>query len=294
MRLQPSESRMMPEISAAQATKISLSQGLSLKLGEVVTDTQPYATSRLQRGLLLLDGDTLLSEEAVGFGVPVIKLGLRAIFPSEAAFDIHAGSSGTFIEARFRLNLVERFSRQNGGEVGSSFFYSVKDLLAAAIRRLPPTRSVLTTASSWLRHVFGWQTTYKDGDIDMEVTVNYHIEPPTGKIAFEVDCGNHSGEISEVVLMHEQGARSFDQYEDSAGIILKGHQIGPWDEVYAAEAWFASSASKILFKVERVGGMRLFRGRELIGKRLAWTGFGYSFHPAVQNNRHEITITKRA
>ena len=277
-----------------EGTKISLAQGLSLKLGKPVESAQPYATSRLQWGLLLLDGDTLLSEEAVGFGVPVIKRGLQAIFPGEAVFDIQEDKSCTFIQARFRLNLVERFSRRKDGTVGSPLFYSMKDLFAAAIRRIPASRAVLTTASSWLRQVFGWETLYTDAGYESEITVNYSVKPAEGKIVFETDCSNLRSDITEVVMMHEQGAHNFDHYQDSSGVMLIGDHIGPWEEVHAAEAWFTSSTSKIMFKVGKVPGMRLFRGRELIGTRLAWAGFGYSFHPSNRNSRHEITVIKRA
>ena len=45
---------------------------------------QVYPTSSLQRGLLLVHGGLELSGEGVGFGVPVLKRGARAVFAGDA------------------------------------------------------------------------------------------------------------------------------------------------------------------------------------------------------------------
>ncbi len=39
----------------------------------------------------------------------------------------------------------------------------------------------------------------------------------------------------------------------------------------------------------RSAAPRLYRGRELIGARLAWSGFGYSFPPALGGFGYELT-----
>ena len=88
--------------------------------------------------------------------------------------------------------------------------------------------------------------------------------------------------LTEVIVMNEQGAHFFDQYRDSSGARLSGKEIGCWDEVTAEEASFASSTHRVAFNLPQVPGARLFRGRELIGSRLAWAGFGYSFPPTLQ------------
>ena len=92
--------------------------------------------------------------------------------------------------------------------------------------------------------------------------------------------------------MHEQGARSFDAYHDSSGVQLQGREIGLWDEVRAREAWFESSTHRVSFKVGTMPGARLFRGRELVGSRLAWAGFGYSLPPAFGSMQHQLTISR--
>jgi hypothetical protein len=273
---------------------IPLAQNLSLTITMPASGRIPYATSRLQRGLLLLDGDAQLSEEAVGFGVPVLKRGLQAIFPGGAQFTVEQTGPRMLVRANFKLNRVERLTGPKQGNVGSPWFYALKDLLAATIRHLPATRAPLTATSSWLRQVFGLETSYVDAGFETEVAVTYGIDGPAGKIRFEVDCSSLPPDVSEVVLMHEQGAHIFDRYQDSSGLNLQGDEIGCWDEVRAAEAWFESSSHRLAFRLRMVEGAQLFRGRELIGSRLAWAGFGYSFPPALRGMHHEIGIFRIA
>jgi len=96
--------------------------------------------------------------------------------------------------------------------------------------------------------------------------------------------------ITEVIVMNEQGAHYFDQYHDSTGASLAGKEIGCWDEVAASEAGFASSNQRVAFTLPRVPGAQLFRGRELVGSRLAWAGFGYSFPPAISRFNYSVKI----
>jgi hypothetical protein len=275
-------------------TTIPLSQGLALQFSNEPSEAQVFATSRLQRGLLLLDRKQPLVEEAVGFGVPVLKRGLRTIFPGSAHFRVQPDGPGLLIIADFKLNLVERFKQGSEGIVGNAWLYAMKDVLAAVIRRAPVMRGPLTAASSWLRRTFGWNTAYEEAGFETSVTVTYGLAAPAGKIQVGIDCSRVRSDVTEVVLMHEQGASTFDRYQDSSGLRLQGDEIGCWDEVGAAEAWFESSRRKLAFRLGRVEGARLFRGRELVGSRLAWAGFGYSFAPSLRTMQHELRISRLA
>lgn len=276
-----------------QAT-IELSPGLALVISDASPTSPRYATSGLQRGLLLLDHGEPLCEEAVGFGVPVLKRGLQAVFPGSAIVDVQQHGASHVVRIAFRLNRVERLSRPADGIVGGSAFYAIKDLLAAAIRRLPASRRLLTGASSRLRRLFGWETSYTDAGFQTDVTVTATVEPAAGALHFDVDSSRVPGDVTEVVVMHEQGARFFDRYQDSSGLRLQGDQIGCWDEVSAASAWFESTSHRLAFKLGQADSARLFRGRELVGSRLAWAGFGYSFRPPVRHIHHELSIARLA
>jgi hypothetical protein len=269
-----------------------LFQGLSLKIGDNLTGRKEYPTARLQKGFLLLDQGLELAEEAIGFGVPVLKRGLQTIFPGAVALTWQRRGSTWEITALFKLNLVEKISRGGNENLENRLVYSVKNLLAAVIRHLPVFRGPLTTISSKLRRMFNWETTYADAGFSTVVKMLYTIEEKTEKIIFEIDTSDLVPSITEVVVMNELGAHYFDRYLDTSGISLEGEEIGCWDDVNAKEAWFESSARQIAFRLRQVKGARLFRGREMIGSRLAWAGFGYSFPPSIKRLQYEVRIEK--
>jgi hypothetical protein len=272
--------------------RVPISSGLILKLG-AAGDENDYPTSSLQKGILLSLGGQDLAEEGVGFGVPVLKSGLTTIFPG--AVELAWLQRGAIHEAtaRFGMNLTERITSQGSGSVQSQMFYQVKNLMAAVIRRYSPLRGALTGASNVLRRWFGWETTFEDIGLQGNVTVTYTIDPHTGVIHIEVDASDLGvGDITEVVVMNEQGARSFDQYCDSSGVVLHGKEIGCWDVVEAEWASFRSGTHGLAFSLAQVKDTSLFRGRELIGSRLAWAGFGYSFSPAIQRIRFEVRLER--
>ncbi len=273
---------------------IPLFQGISLKIGEPLQDQKDFPTARLQKGFLLLDQGQDLAEEAVGFGVPVLKRGLQTIFPG--AVELTWQKSGTTWEvtAQYRLNLVEQISGGEDKAVGNRLFYAVKDFMAGLIRRFPIFRRLLTDLSSSLRRTFNWKTTYAEGDVSARVQVISKIDEPSGKTRVEIFVSSLPADVTEVVVMNEQGAHAFDGYRDSSGASLRGEEIGCWDEVSADQAWFESSTRGVAFKLGQVKGARLFRGRELIGSRLAWAGFGYSFPASIGKISYEMVIERLA
>jgi hypothetical protein len=46
----------------------------------------------------------------------------------------------------------------------------------------------------------------------------------------------------------------------------------------------------VAFSLGQAPGARLFRGRELVGARLAWVGFGYALPPTRRSFGYELTI----
>jgi hypothetical protein len=272
---------------------IPIIPGFSLVFGDARPD-QKYPTAQLQKGFILLDQGVELAEEAVGFGVPLVKRGLQTIFPGDVALTWQQKGSTWVVTAKFKLNLVEKISKGGNGNVGDKPFYAVKDFLAEIIRRFPIFRGVLTSISITLRRMFGWKTTYAEEGTSTDVKVIYTIESGTGKMMVDFDLGDLSTGVTEVVVMNEQGGRTFDRYRDTSGISLQGEEVGCWDEVRTEQAWFESSSRKVAFRLGQVRGAHLFRGRELIGSRLAWAGFGYTFPPSMLRLRYELKIERFA
>ena len=189
---------------------IPFPQGISLKIGEPLQDRKGYPTGRLQKGFILLDHGEQMAEEAVGFGVPVLKRGLQAIFPGDVSLTWQRTGSTWEVTALYQMNLVEKISRSNHENVGSKWVYRVKDILAESIRRFPPLRGLLTGISSLLRKVFNLKTIYVEGEFSTELKVTTTLDGSTGRMVVEIEAGGLPAEVTEVVVMNEQGAHFFD------------------------------------------------------------------------------------
>ena len=271
---------------------IPLFEGLSLEVADQSGDADGYPTRRLQKGLLLLDGREELAEEGVGFGVPVLKRGIQTIFPGEMELAWRRTGPLWEVTAVFAMDLVERLARPGGASLQSGVLYAAKDSLAALHRRVPPLRGPLTAASGALRRMFGWVTTYEQAEVCAELTVTYTVDGEQGRIGIAVDMAGLPTDVTEVVMMNELGGRHFDRYTDADGTDLHGDEIGTWDEVGAVKASFVSTAHQVAFSLGQVEGARLSRGRELVGARLAWSGFGYSLPPAPGAFTYDVRIER--
>ncbi len=272
---------------------IPVAQGVNLKIADRLKEHGDYATSCLPKGFLLVSDGMELAEEAVGFGFPVVKCGLQTVFPGGIELAVEQHGSIWSVQAVFTLDLVEKIHRPGFGSIKSGLVYGLKNSFAALIRHISPLRGLLTGVSGGLRRVFGWETTYEYAGFHATIKMIYTIHAKTGKVNVEVDMNGLPGNITEVVVMNEQGARTFDRYLDSSGVSLQGKEIDCWDEVTAEEACFISTTRQVTFKLGQVKGARLFRGRELVSSRLAWAGFGYSFPPSIQRFIYELKIERQ-
>jgi hypothetical protein len=271
---------------------IPLFDGLSLSVADRSGDAGNYPTNLLQKGLLLSDGREKLAEEGVGFGVPILKRGAQTIFPGDVELDWRREGARWEVHAAFAMDLVERLAKPGGASLQSGVLYAAKDSLAALHRRVPPLRGPLTAASTSLRRLFGWVTTYEQAQVFARTKVTYTIDGEDGKVTVAVDTTGLPPDVTEVVMMNEQGGRVFDRYTDADGADLRGAGIGTWDEVTAVRARFVSEAHKVAFSLVQVEGARLSRGRELVGARLAWSGFGYSLPPTLAGFAYDVRIER--
>jgi hypothetical protein len=272
---------------------IPLPNGLSLEITDQASGREDYPTRRLQKGLLLIDRGQELGEEGVGFGVPILKRGVRTIFPGRMKLVCHREGQAWRVSTSFEMNLVERLDGPSGERLKSQALYIAKDHLAALHRRLPPLRSALNATSAALRRTFGWVTTFEEAGDCTTVQVTYAVHSEEGRIGITLEIPDLSEDgVTEVVVMNEQGGRRFDRYRDSDRVTLQGRAIGTWDEVLADRADFVSSSHRVAFSLGQVEGAKLHRGRELIGSRLAWSGFGYAFPPTLRRFRYDLHVTR--
>jgi hypothetical protein len=273
--------------------ELPLGDGISLQIAAGTNHDASYPTGKMQKGWVLFCNGKDLSEEAVGFGVPILKRGLQTVFPGEVELQVDSTNPKNKVTARYKLNLEEKIARPGSGSINNRLVYAGKNMLAGMIRGFPAVRRLLTNTSSLLRSTFGWQTTYEPAGYSTNVTLTYIIDDAAGTILTELmNVDSIPDGITEIIMMNEQGAHHFDQYRDADGVSLHDGEIGCWDEVTASRAAFMSSSQRISFSLAQVKGARLFLGRELIGSRLAWSGFGYTFPPSLNHFRYEVTIKR--
>ena len=264
---------------------------LSLSIADQPSCADGYPIARLPKGLLLRrDGDDLV-EEGVGFGVPILKRGAQTIFPGGVRLTGPREGAPWGAAATFEMNLVERLAAPGGGGPASRAFYALRDSLAALHRRCPPLRRALTASSNAVRHTCGWVTTFEETETRATLSVAYGLSDRRGAVRVTVDfAGLPDDGVTEVVVMNELGALHFDRYTDSDGARLRGAEIGTWNRVAAAQASLLSATARVAFTLEQVEGARLYRGRELVGERLAWCGFGYSLSPSAGSFSYDVAI----
>jgi len=272
---------------------LQLSSGITLMIASRLMNGKAYPTAAIKKGLVMIYEGQELCEEAVGFGVPILKRGLQAIFPGAVELSPLAEDQSSGIRARFEMNLMERIKKSGSTTLSNPILYAGKNVMAAVIRQLPFMRGVLTGLSNRMRSSFAWETIYEPSGLSTYVTLAYTLDTQTGRIRVELeDQGLDQMGVSEVIVMNEQGARFFDNYQDADGLSLSGNEIGCWDPVLANEAAFVSRELGISFRLPQVKGARLYRGRELVSNRLAWAGFGYTFPPGLGHFTYEITVNK--
>ena len=277
---------------------VPLSDGLTLEIADREGGGSHYPTGSLRRGLLLFDRGLGLAEEGVGFGVPILKRGIETIFPGSVELSCARSGATWRVTAAFEMNLVERLARPGAGSVRSRSLYAAKNSLAALHRRSPALRGALTATSNAVRRSFHLVTTYERVTPAATLPLTYTVGEGEAGVAVALDLSGldlsdlRRNLVTELVVMNEQGARCFDRYVDAAGLSLRGGAIGAWDEVGAARASFVSAAHHVAFSLGRVEGARLHRGRELIGARVAWSGFGYSLPPTLSTFRYELQVER--
>jgi hypothetical protein len=268
--------------------KIVIKGNISLLIKDSRKKQDDYASCRIQKGLLLAVGEHDLSEEGIGFGVPILRFKHKDIFPGSAQITSSRDGDKTVVIVDYDLNLEESMEVL-GNKINNRAFYRIKECLSRVHRECPRFRKMLTRASNTLRRFFDIQTRFKEVTSIGIVRVLYVIH--TGNIYVSVDTGriNNYG-CTGIMLMNEQGASYFDIYHDSSGTFLKKNSIGTWDETFAQEAYFRDSIHDIEFMLQKADGAKMFMGREYVPGRLAWSGLAYSIPPESTSFSYHIRV----
>ena len=282
-------------------TVFELGGGLALAVAETPPAAErpdpgaagPYPTNGLQKGLLLLDEAQELSSEGVGFAVPILKRGPRAVFPGGVEITVHPGSPQS-LTMTFTMDRVERL----GGRRRRHFLHrpldEAREAFALLYRRAPPLRRPLLAGSNGIRWLLRVRTRFEQTTPVAIVPVTCTAGEHPGEVLVSADLSQLPDAVTEIILMNELGADAFGRYIDSDGADLRGAGIGAWNRVRAATGSFVAEENGVSFTLESDpdpdAPARLFRGREVARGRLAWAGFGYSLRPGPAKFTYRLRI----
>lgn len=272
--------------------RIEMPLGISLLIKDPEIEPGDYPSCRIQKGLVLVNEDIDLSEEGIGFAVPVLKFGHEAIFPGNACVTTEKDGDISMVKIDFEMNLVGRMVKSSK-KIESKTFYTIKEYFSWLHRKYPLLRVILVRFSNSLRRNCALETRFEKIASSGIVSILNTVNTKKDIIHVDVDISNVKKEgCKEVYIMNELGATYFDMYRDSNGLFLDGNVIGTWDEVFADEASFIDPIDNIAFTLEQVKGARMFRGRELVENRLAWSGLAYMLSRDIINFAYDIRIKR--
>ncbi len=270
--------------------RIQMTKGLCLRINDPGIEQGDYPTCRIQKGLMLFHENRDLSEEGIGFGVPVLKSGHETIFPGYACVTADKDNDTIVVKIDYDMNLVERMAVKSKS-IDNKVFYKIKEYFSWLHREYPLLRGILVRSSNSLRRTCDIETRFEKAASTGIASVVNTINIKKGTIHVNVDINNVKKErCTEVNIMNELGANHFDSYRDSNGLFLRGNAIGTWDEIFADEASFIDYCDNIAFTLKQVKGARMFRGRELVEERLAWSGFAYLLSQDIISFDYDIRI----
>ena len=246
-----------------------VSDHLSLRLYE---STKPHDSkiAALQKGLILVVNGQEAVREGTGFGSPVLAYSDETYFSGSSSLYVAARSRRRAILKVFNMDRVARNSFRNvtlENHAASSFIERLGHLYRAHPRMRFLTLKELTGSVN-VGKVFPEAASVG------KVSVTYTVEESrvTVKADFSDVCMKG---LRKVFVLNEQGSTLFRSYSDSSGTELTDGQIGAWDVVEAEWACLSTLRCDAGFRLRRVEGSILRRGRECLSGSLDWAGLDY-------------------
>lgn len=259
------------------------------------SSTRPHSgkASLIQKGLIpsQMNGSDDLCEEGVGFGVPILQYKRDFFFPGSATVSDEGLLAGGKSWKRFQLDLVERHQDSNSIQAFSWVYQRIYNRLyksaqgkmlldAFEVRTRKRGERIGRTSSKFFR-------VKKRGD----VFVSFDTDVTNGRIVVELDFSSVAkSNLQHIYVANELGGTIFENYVDSSGIKLVGNEIGGWDKIHAKWAAFCAPIMNIGYQIEIPRNVQAFRGREIIGSNICWSGIIFMLSPAVQSIQYQINI----
>jgi hypothetical protein len=252
-------------------TGVEISKDLTLIVGR--GGLQGYPTSKIEKGLVIsLKGEDLC-EEGVGFGVPVLKFGDDAAFPGSSKSSSWKKGDLAVVKVDYDINLMSRLALGDR-LIKTDLLCRAKGRVDRLHRDRPSLRCSISLGSALFRRGLSVETRLVQTGSVGRAQVVYTISQE-GLIDVLVRCWPKAEGCTEMAVMNEQGAESFDRYIDSEGMDLSGEEIGSWERTGADWGEFIDTGHGLSFRLWKTEGANLFRGREAIPGRLAWAGLAH-------------------
>lgn len=248
-------------------------------------------TSGLQKGLILAISGKELSEEGVGFGVPVALFSDKTYFSKSAQLFVNKTGKDTILLKRFEMNCVstkgwkEKVLRNNS--LYSPFYQFLKKI-ENGYHDHKSFQKIMWRIMR-LQSYLGIKTHFIEVEPRGEITVSYRIN--SHRVRVEVDLRRLQKQNCEkVFILNEQGASFFRKYLDSCGLELYDDNIGVWDAVEADWACISDLKENVGFRLRKFPELKMYRGREHLEGLLSWVGLTYELEPNRQFFLYEIDV----
>jgi len=239
----------------------------------------------LQKGLILmLDGVELVGE-GTGFGVPIIKDGKNTFF------------SGTSRVLGFQRNGVVHICKEYSMDRVSRETFGNARLENRKARVLIDYLSQLYQRHRHLRFL-----SLKDLTSRLGIRARFVSVPSIGKvivtyefvdrkIRVHVDFGSvPTNGLKALFVLNEQSSTYFRTCLDSNGSRFFDDRIGAWEDVTARWASVFGTRRNVGFRLKRVAGSSLRRGREYLLGSMDWVGLDYELARGTRIFEYEIDL----
>ncbi|MHA2351396.1 MAG: hypothetical protein ACXADL_17400 [Candidatus Thorarchaeota archaeon] len=250
--------------------------------------------SPIQKGLIIsrTGGEADLCEEGLGFGTPILQYRKDFYFPGKAEVSKEGSLRGGGFWKRFEFNLVER--HQSAGGAINTFSW-VKQRLYNRFYKNQIGRKLLglleAAGPNRRRGIIPSQSVFFNVTSKGRILVEYDVNPTSGDIIVSLDLSEIEREgLQHIYISNELGGSHFVQYVDSGGLRLSGEKIEGWDKINAEWALFYAPNKNVGFKVSIPEGIDAFRGREVIGTEIRWSGVIFMLPSHANLLKYRISI----
>ncbi len=226
-------------------------------------------TTGLAKGVCMFEGLADLSEEGMGFGVPVVVSRWRT-YLSYKAPTIETSPDGSLIKKVYYLDAVQNIGDRTTTGVWPYMWLETKGLVYKSLPRAQ--RWLLDKRDARDRTP---KVTFVRASSLAIVPVEYRIGENSVSVTADLSALNSLPGRSRIYILNEQGGRSFPIYRENDRASLTGID-GGWVIVSAAAAGFAAADGGKWFNLKARPGAAMFRGREIVDGRLSWSGIEYS------------------